>query len=119
MKWKRGSNSNLSEKTSRSKFLFDLEENLDLLLKIKDSGTPACREAPVFDTYSDSNEEYSPYSTTPSSQFQKELEDEGATAHWVAAALENHSQPDGHTESFSGSLPGLTITSTPQGHFVY
>jgi hypothetical protein len=37
----------------------------------------------------------------------------------VAPALENHLQHDGHTESFSGSLSGLTITSTPQGRFVY
>jgi hypothetical protein len=37
----------------------------------------------------------------------------------VVPALENHSQPDGHTDSFLGSLPGLTITSTLQGRFVY
>jgi hypothetical protein len=36
----------------------------------------------------------------------------------VAPALENHS-PDGHTETFSGSFLGLSITSTPQGRFVY
>jgi hypothetical protein len=46
-----------------------LAEDLDLLLKIKDVGATACREAPVFDIYSDSNEEYSPRNTTPSSQF--------------------------------------------------
>jgi hypothetical protein len=37
----------------------------------------------------------------------------------VAPALENHSQPDGHTESFSGSHLGLTITSTLEGRFMY
>jgi hypothetical protein len=37
-----------------------LEEDLDLLLKIKDVGTTAYREAPGFDIYSDSDEEYSP-----------------------------------------------------------
>jgi hypothetical protein len=35
------------------------------------------------------------------------------------APAKNHSQPDGHSESFSGSHLGLTITSTPQGRFVY
>jgi hypothetical protein len=34
-------------------------------------------------------------------------------------ALENYSQPDGHTESFLGSHLGLTITSTSQGRFMY
>jgi hypothetical protein len=114
-----GSDSNRSEKTSRSKSLSDLEENLDLLLKIKDVGATTCRGAPIFDTYPDSNEEYSPCSTTPSSRFQKGLEDEGATACRTAPTLENHSQPNGHTETFSGSLLGLTITSMPQGRFVY
>jgi hypothetical protein len=56
-----------SEKTSRPKFLSDLEEDLDLLLKIKDMSTTACREAPIFDIHSDPNGEYSPC-TTPSSQ---------------------------------------------------
>jgi hypothetical protein len=41
------------------------------------------------------------------------------TACRAAPALENHLHPDGHTESFSGSLLGLTITSTPRGRFVY
>jgi hypothetical protein len=96
-----------------------LEEDLDLLLKIKDVGATASRGAPIFDIYSDSKEEYSPRSTTPSSQFQKGLRDEGATARRAAPALENHSQSNGHTESFLGSHLGLTITSTPLGRFVY
>jgi hypothetical protein len=33
-----------------------LEEDLDLLLKIKDVGGTTCRGAPIFDIYSDSNE---------------------------------------------------------------
>jgi hypothetical protein len=75
--------------------------------------------ASVFDNYSDSNEEYSSLSTTPSSQFQGGLRDEGATVRWAAPALENHSQPDGHTESFLVSHLVLTITSTPQGRSLY
>jgi hypothetical protein len=70
-----GSGSNQSKKTSQSKSLSDLEEDLDLLLKIKDMGT-ACREAPVFDVYSDFDEEYSPCSTIPSSRIRKGLRDE-------------------------------------------
>jgi hypothetical protein len=62
---------------------------------------------------------YSPRSTTPSSRTQKGLGDERVTACPAAPALENHLPPDGHTETFSGSLLGLTITSTPQGRFVY
>jgi hypothetical protein len=96
-----------------------MEEDLDLLLNFKDLGTTTCREAPVFDIYSDSNKEYSPCSTTTSSRTRKGLEDEGATARRAAPTLENHSQTGGHTETFSGCLLGLTITSTPQGHFVY
>jgi hypothetical protein len=96
-----------------------LEEDLDLLLKIKNVGATASREAPIFDIYSNSNEGYSPCSTTPSSQIQKGHGDEGATSRRVALALENHSQPDSHTESFSGSFLSLTITSTPQGRFMY
>jgi hypothetical protein len=34
-------------------------------------------------------------------------------------ALDNHSQPDDHPEFFSDSHLSLTITSTPQGRFVY
>jgi hypothetical protein len=59
-----GSDSNRSKKTSRSKSLSNLEEDLDLLLKIKDVGATACREAPVFDIYLDSDEEYSLCNTT-------------------------------------------------------
>jgi hypothetical protein len=69
--------------------------------------------------YLDSNEEYSSLSATPSSQFRGGLRDEGATARRAAPALENHSQPDGHPESFLGSHLGLTITSALQGCFVY
>jgi hypothetical protein len=61
------SDSNRSEGTTQSKSLSDLEENLDLLLKLKDVGATACQVAPIFDNYSDSNEEYSLFSTTPSS----------------------------------------------------
>jgi hypothetical protein len=96
-----------------------LDEDLDLLLKFKNMGATACRAAPIFDNYSDSNEVYSLLSTTPSSPSRGGLGDEGATAHWEAPALENHSQPDGHTESILGSHLRLTITSTLQGHFVY
>jgi hypothetical protein len=75
-----GSDSNQSERTTESKSLSDLEEDLDLLLKPKDVGATACRGAPIFDNYSDSNEEYSSFSTTPSSQSRRGLRDEGATA---------------------------------------
>jgi hypothetical protein len=37
-----GSDSNLSEGTTQSKSLSDLEEDLDLLLKLKDVGATAC-----------------------------------------------------------------------------
>jgi hypothetical protein len=114
-----GSDLDRSEKTTRSKSLPDLEEDLDLLLKIKDVGAIAYRGPPVFDIHSDSNEEYSPCSTTPSSLSREGLGDEGATARRVAPALENHSQLDGPTEPFSGSHLGLAIMSTLQGHFVY
>jgi hypothetical protein len=114
-----GLESNRSKGTTQSKSLRNLEEDLDLLLKLKDVEATACRGAPIFDNYLDSNEEYSSLSTTPSSQSREGLGDEGATAHRAAPALENHSQPDSHTESFLGSHLGLTITSTPQGCFVY
>jgi hypothetical protein len=52
-----GSDSNQSEGTTQSKSLFDLEKDLDLLLKLKDVGATACWGAPVFDNYSDSNKE--------------------------------------------------------------
>jgi hypothetical protein len=41
-----GSDSNRSEGTTKSKFLFDLEEDLDLLLKLKDMGATACCPLP-------------------------------------------------------------------------
>jgi hypothetical protein len=75
-----GSDSNRSEGTTQSKSLFDLEEDLYLLLKLKDVGATACRGAPIFYNYLDSNKEYSSFSTTPSSQSRGGLEDEGATA---------------------------------------
>jgi hypothetical protein len=91
-----------------------LEEDLDLLLKLKDVGATACWEAPVFDNYSDFNEEYLSFNTTRSSQSRGGLGDEEDTARWAAPALENDSLPDGHTESFLGNHLGLTITSMPQ-----
>jgi hypothetical protein len=62
-----GLDSNRSEGTTQSKSLSDLEEDLDLLLKLKDVGATACRGGPIFNNYSDSNEEYLLFSTTPSS----------------------------------------------------
>jgi hypothetical protein len=52
-----GSDSNRSEEVTQSKSPFDLEEDLDRLLKIRDEGAAACWGG-VFDNYSDSNEEY-------------------------------------------------------------
>jgi hypothetical protein len=72
-----GSDLNQSDNTSRSKSLSDLKEDLDLLLQIKDVGTTASRETPVFDIYSDSDEEYSTCGTTSSSWIQKRLGDVG------------------------------------------
>jgi hypothetical protein len=114
-----GSDSNRSGEPTRSKSLFNLEEDLDHLLKLEDERATACRGAPVFDNYSYSNKEYLSISNTPSSQSRGGLEDEGATACWEAPVLDNHSQHDDHPESFSGSHLSLTITSMPQGHFVY
>jgi hypothetical protein len=114
-----GSDSNQSEGTTQSKSLSNLEEDLDLLLNLKDVGATACRGAPIFDNYSDSNEEYSSISNTPSSQSRGGFGDEGATACRGAPALENHSQIDDYPELFSGNHLGLTITSMPHGHFVY
>jgi hypothetical protein len=64
----------------RFEFISDLEEDLDRLLKIGDEGATACRETPIFDNYSDS---------------------------------------DNNPEFFSESHLGLTITTMPQGRFVY
>jgi hypothetical protein len=64
----------------RFESLSDLEEDLDHLLNIGDEGAIAFRGFPIFDNYSDSDED---------------------------------------PESFSGSHLGLTITTTPQGRFVY
>jgi hypothetical protein len=47
------------------------------------------------------------------------LGDKGATACGEASVLDNHSESDDDPKSFSGNHLGLTITPTPQGHFVY
>jgi hypothetical protein len=112
-----GSESNRSAETTQFKSFSNLEEDLNLLLKLKDVGATDCRGPPIFDNYSNSNEVYFSFSTTPSSQFQGGLRDEGATTRRAAPALEIHSQPDGHTKSFLGSYLGLTITSTLQKPF--
>jgi hypothetical protein len=98
------SDSNQFEQTIQSKSFSDLEEDLDLVLKLNNVGATTCQGAPIFDNYLDSNEEYSSFSTTPSSQFRGGLEDEGATACWALPALENHSQPDGHTKLFLAAI---------------
>jgi hypothetical protein len=61
------SDSNQFGESTQSKSLSHLEEDLDRFLKLKDEGATACRGAPIFDNYSDSNEESSSISTTPSS----------------------------------------------------
>jgi hypothetical protein len=71
--------------------------------------------APVFGNYPNSNEEY-PLTIGWS---RGGLEDEGAIARQEAPVLDNHSQPDDYLKSFLGNHLGLTITSTPQGRFVY
>jgi hypothetical protein len=75
-----GSDSNRSEKATQSKSLSDLEEDLDCLLKIGDEGATACRGPPVFDNYSDSNEEY----LLTTSWSLEGLGDKGATTCWEA-----------------------------------
>jgi hypothetical protein len=62
-----GLDSNRSERTTQSMSLSNLEEDLDLLLKLKEVGATACRGPPAFDNYSNSNKEYSSIRTTPSS----------------------------------------------------
>jgi hypothetical protein len=114
-----GLNSNRSEGTTQSKSLSDLEEDLDLLLKLKDVGATSCWGPSIFDNYPESNEEYSSFSTTPSSLSRGGLGDEGAIAHRGPPALENHSQPDDYPELFLGNHLGLTITSMLQCRFVY
>jgi hypothetical protein len=64
----------------RFESLFDLEEDLDHLLKVGDEGATACQGPPIFDNYSNS---------------------------------------DNNPESFLGSHLGLTITTMPQGRFMY
>jgi hypothetical protein len=109
--------SNRSEEASRSKSLPDLEKYLDRLFKIRDERATACRPPPpaVLDHDSDSNKE------NPSITISGRggLEHGGATAYREALVLVIHSQPDDYSEPFSGSHPGLTITSTPQGCFRY
>jgi hypothetical protein len=41
----------------RFESLSDLEEDLDHLLKIRDEGASACREASIFNNYSDSDDD--------------------------------------------------------------
>jgi hypothetical protein len=88
---------------------------LDCFLKIQDEGATVRRGPPILDYDSNSNKEY--LLTISSSR--GGLKDEGATARREAPVLDNHSQPDDYSESFLGNHLGLTITSTPQGHFVY
>jgi hypothetical protein len=68
------------QELTQSEFLSALKEDLDNLLKIGDEGATACREAPVFDKHSDSDDD---------------------------------------SETFPGCHLGLTITSMPQGSFMY
>jgi hypothetical protein len=75
-----GSDSNRSEEATQSKSLSNLEEDLDHLLKIGGEGATACRGTLVFNNYLNSDAKYSPTSTTPTSQSQGGLEDEGAIA---------------------------------------
>jgi hypothetical protein len=70
---------------------------------------------PVLDYDSDSNKEY-PSITIPA---RGGLEEGGATACREAPVLVIHWQPDDFSESFSGNHQGLSISSTPRGHFVY
>jgi hypothetical protein len=88
---------------------------LDRLYKIRDEGATACQGPPIFDNYPDSNEEY----LLTTSWSREGLEDEGATTRREAPVLDNHPQPDDYLELFLGNYLGLTITSTPQGHFMY
>jgi hypothetical protein len=90
------SDSNQSKEPTQSKSLSNLKKDLARLLKIRDEGATACRGAPIFNNYSDSNEEY-PLTTSWS---RGGLEDEGATARREALVLDNHSQPDDNLESF-------------------
>jgi hypothetical protein len=66
---------------------------LDLLLKIKDVDASVCRGGPVFDIYSNSSEEYSSRSTTPSSRLQKGLGDVGVTTCRAAPPLKTTRNP--------------------------
>ena len=43
--------------TFQSEFLSSLEEDLDRLLNIGEEDTTACREAPIFDNYLDSDDD--------------------------------------------------------------
>jgi hypothetical protein len=54
----------VNEEATRSKSLFDLEEDLDRLLKLRDEGTTACRGPTIFDNYSNSDKKYSSTKST-------------------------------------------------------
>jgi hypothetical protein len=45
------------QELTQSEFLSALEEDLDNLLKLEDARATACREAPIFDKYSDSDDD--------------------------------------------------------------
>jgi hypothetical protein len=47
------------------------------------------------------------------------IEDEGATTCQEALVFDKSSDSDKDSETFSGCHLGLTITSMPQGQFVY
>jgi hypothetical protein len=52
-----GSDLNRSKEATRSKSLTDLEEDLDRVLKFGDERATACRGAPIFDNYSESDDD--------------------------------------------------------------
>jgi hypothetical protein len=47
----------VNEEATWSESLVSLEEDLDCLLKLEDEGATAYREAPIFDNYSDSDDD--------------------------------------------------------------
>jgi hypothetical protein len=108
-----GLDSNRSEEATQSTSLFDLEEDLDRLLKIGDKRATAYRGGPIFDNYSNSDEKYSLTSTIPSSWSLGGLGVKGATACRETPILDNHLESDDDPKSFSGNQLGLIITSTP------
>jgi hypothetical protein len=111
-----GSDSNRYDEASRSMSPPpDSEEDSDRLFKIRDEGATACQGPSILNYDSDSNKEY-PSITIPG---RGGLEDGGATACREASVLVIHSQPDDYSELFLDNHPGLTITSTLQGCFLY